>query len=94
MSTTVKHTIVRPFFIVWWMDLIKADGLTTPWDVIYYRNAKSYSNGRLRKHELMHIEQMEREGKPLFLLKYNWYWITRGYWNNPYEIEAREAEDK
>ena len=41
------------------------------------------------KHELVHIEQIKREGKLKFLFKYLFYLIRYGYDNNPYEIEAR-----
>jgi hypothetical protein len=35
---------------------------------------------------------MQRDGKLIYLIKYT-YWLLRfGYWNNPYEVEARAAE--
>ena len=38
------------------------------------------------------IEQMQRDGKLVYAIKYG-YWLLRyGYWDNPYEIEARAAE--
>lgn len=43
-------------------------------------------------HEMKHIEQYCREGVMLFLLKYAYYSLRYGYENNPYEIEARQAE--
>ncbi len=44
------------------------------------------------RHELKHVQQYRQQGKWLFLIKYLWKSLHRGYWNNPYEIEAREAE--
>ncbi len=44
------------------------------------------------KHELAHIEQYQRYGVIKFLLLYTWYSIRYGYYNNPFEIEAREKE--
>lgn len=49
-------------------------------------------NVLLLRHERKHIEQMRRDGKLVYLIKYS-YWLLRfGYRNNPYEIEARAAE--
>jgi hypothetical protein len=28
-----------------------------------------------------------------FYLTYGWYTLRYGYWNNPMEVEAREAEN-
>ena len=89
----IKHELHPPYLIQKWMDFWNYAGLATPWNTIYYRNAKLYMDGRLRKHELMHIEQMKRDGVLKYMVMYNWYWITIGYENNPYEIEAREAEN-
>lgn len=90
----VKHTTNRPFLIKWYMVFLGFRGLTTPWGVIYYDSLKSLNDIRLRRHELKHAEQMEREGIIKFLIKYNWYWITKGYTLNPYEVEARAAANE
>lgn len=44
------------------------------------------------RHEERHIEQVKREGRLKFICKYLFYNIKYGYDNNPYEVEAREAE--
>jgi Domain of unknown function (DUF4157) len=44
-------------------------------------------------HELKHIEQFQRHGHFIFLCKYFVEWIRHGYYNNRFEIEAREAEE-
>lgn len=44
-------------------------------------------------HELKHVQQYNKEGVIVFLLKYIYYSITYGYYNNPYEKEARDAEN-
>ena len=49
---------------------------------------------KIYKHECKHIEQVKRDGRLKFLVKYLWWNITKGYKNNPYEVEAREAENK
>lgn len=45
------------------------------------------------KHELKHIEQFQQHGYFGFLAKYVWESIRHGYYNNKFEIEAREAEE-
>ena len=51
-------------------------------------------NQHLLRHERKHLEQIERDGRVLFSIRYL-YWLARhGYWNNPYEVEARAAEWK
>jgi len=66
---------------------------TSAWNTIYYVDAKALSNKCLRVHEMTHIKQMEKEGKILFIIKYTWYLIRRGYRENPYEIEAYKNQD-
>ena len=52
------------------------------------------SDERLLRHERCHLEQIERDGRLLFAIKYL-YWLCRyGYKNCPYEVEARAAESK
>ena len=44
------------------------------------------------KHELCHVKQFQQYGFIPFLAKYLWESIKNGYYNNKYEVEAREAE--
>ena len=44
------------------------------------------------KHELCHIKQFQEHGYVNFIAKYLWESIRTGYYNNKYEIEARNAE--
>jgi hypothetical protein len=47
---------------------------------------------RLLRHELAHVEQWRRH--PLiFPIDYVWKHIRYGYTDNPYEKQARDAED-
>lgn len=48
---------------------------------------------RWLRHELKHIEQFKRYGIVGYLVKYTVASIRYGYYNNPFEVEAREAED-
>ncbi len=43
-------------------------------------------------HERCHHKQRLRDGYYTFWFFICWYVIRYGYWNSPYEIEAREAE--
>lgn len=45
------------------------------------------------KHELCHIKQFKEHGYVGFIIKYIWESIRKGYYNNRFEAEAREAED-
>lgn len=49
-------------------------------------------NEKWVKHELCHIKQYQQHGFLNFIFKYFWESIKHGYFNNKYEIEAREAE--
>ncbi len=44
------------------------------------------------KHELCHVKQFQQNGFISFIAKYLWESIKHGYYNNKYEVEAREAE--
>jgi hypothetical protein len=44
------------------------------------------------KHELCHIRQFKQHGFLLFIIKYLWQSVKKGYYNNPFEVEARAAE--
>jgi len=44
------------------------------------------------KHEMCHINQFKKHGFFKFIIKYLWESLRRGYYNNKYELEAREAE--
>lgn len=67
-------------------------GWTSLWNTIYVMPGQR-TNAVVMQHELIHIEQMQRDGKVLFVLKYIWWLCTKGYWNNPYEVEARTSSE-
>lgn len=47
---------------------------------------------RWLKHELCHVKQFKQHGYIGFLVKYLWESIRKGYYNNRFEVEARNAE--
>lgn len=62
-------------------------GLPVPWSVCYVLPA--YKDHRLLiAHELVHFEQMQRDGAVLWTLKWVWWTLRYGYRRNPYEREA------
>ncbi len=44
------------------------------------------------KHELCHVRQFRQHGFFPFIVKYLWESFRKGYYQNKYEIEARNAE--
>lgn len=63
-----------------------------PWGAIYYLDV-AYDVQCIRRHELVHIAQMRREGVIKWLVKYFWQIHQVGYQNNSYEIEARRISN-
>lgn len=62
---------------------------------IHLHNTKSaefLADRRWFKHELVHLKQFARYGLLRFLAMYTWESIKKGYYNNKYEVEAREGE--
>lgn len=64
-----------------------------PWRTIFMRPGH-LDDHRLRIHELVHIEQIERHGAIRFTVLYLWYLLRFGYWLNPFEIEAYGIENE
>ena len=69
----------------------KVKGWTSFWNTIYIMNEKDLKNKPLIRHEMKHIEQINKDGILLFSIKYMYYSVKLGYQNNLYEIEARKA---
>ena len=79
--------------LAWLMRRAGFLGWTSFWHVVYVLPGQEH-NERLLRHERKHLEQIERDGRLLFSIKYL-YWLYRyGYKNCPYEVEARAAESK
>ncbi len=47
---------------------------------------------RYVRHELQHVLQYRRYGVAGFLIRYLYYSLIHGYYNNPLEVEARASE--
>lgn len=50
-------------------------------------------DSRWVKHEKCHLRQFKKYGFFPFIFKYVYESIKHGYYNNKYEVEAREAEE-
>ncbi len=71
--------------------LLGAAAITMPWRRIYVLG-EHFDDEILRRHEMIHIEQIERDGAVLFSLRYLWWLARYGYRQNPYEIDAYARE--
>lgn len=45
-------------------------------------------------HELVHVMQIKKEGLIKWFIKYLYFYMTKGYYLNPYEIQARNEWHK
>lgn len=65
-------------------------------NTIHLHNASKnefLQNQRWLKHELCHVRQFQQHGYILFIIKYLWETVKKGYYNNRFEAEARAAEE-
>jgi len=76
----------------WFLRTAGYAGITLPPRGIYILQARM-GDMALRRHEQAHWRQYRRMGVLRFYLTYGWYTLRYGYWNNPMEVEAREAEN-
>jgi hypothetical protein len=86
LRTDVKFVIARGPWR-WFLNRLGCMGITMPWKRIYILSEHQF-NESLRRHELVHIDQIDREGAVRFSVKYLWWLLVLGYWENPFEIEA------
>lgn len=77
--------------ILWYLNKCGFKGWTSFWNTIYVLPGYEKDEPLLR-HERKHLEQIDREGKLKFSVKYLYWLLKYGYWQNPYEVEARQAE--
>lgn len=78
--------------ILWYMKACGFAGWTSLWGTLYLVPEHINDPGLIR-HEQKHLEQMARDGKLVFMVKYTWWLIRYGYRGpHPYEEEARKAQ--
>ena len=73
------------------LDWTDSAAVVSPWRTIYLHPAYR-DHPVIRAHELVHIEQMDRDGWK-FWPKCIWYVLRYGYWQSPYETEARAKSE-
>ena len=87
----------RPLFVVargpmrlllWSLGAV---GIVMPWGRAYIVEAW-FRHPDTRRHELVHLRQVQRDGPLVFVVRYFWWCARYGYWQNPYEVEAYAAE--
>lgn len=61
--------------------------------IIWYYKENYQPSIQMQRHEQQHLNQIEKEGSWKFVFKYLFYLLKYGYTNNPYEVEARQAEE-
>lgn len=83
--------VVRQGFWRWFLQCTGLAAITMPWRRIYIREECADRQDIIR-HELVYIEQMNRDGAVMFSVKYLWWLWRQGYWENPYEQEAYARE--
>lgn len=59
-----------------------------PW-VLFRDRPEDVLDSTIR-HEMFHVHQILRDGWWKFHINYLGFQLRYGYWNNPYEIEARK----
>lgn len=92
-TTRFKRPRIRPAlffarFILWAFGFL---AITSPWRTIYVHPEWRDSNWLIR-HEIAHLAQMERDGWLKFWFRCLWWFVSPGYAQSPYEIEAMSVE--
>lgn len=80
---TAQH-VVR-----WFLRRFGYGAITAPWQTVYVLPERIKDAGLIR-HELIHVEQIQRLGAWHWTAQYLWGLLRHGYRNNPLEVEARE----
>ena len=81
----IREVICKRWFLRKWVKGIVL------YPFIFYQGKPDMT---LRKHEWVHIEQIQRLGVIKFYVTYLLYSFRLGYENNPYEIEAYRRESE
>lgn len=74
------------------LNLFGIAGFAAPWNTIYLL-PDYYDHETLRRHELIHIAQMQADGRLRFLARWLWWTAKYGYRHNPYEVEAYRGQN-
>ncbi len=90
VATTVPYAAILSV----WQSGGTAEGIVQPFlKMVVYESADGTIPTNLQEHEREHLRQIEHYGRFKFVVLYLYYNIKYGYYNNPLEIAAREAEN-
>ena len=65
--------------------------ITMPWAI--YCIEEKFNDPRIARHEYQHVAQMRNDGMIVWWLTAGWYLLRYGYWDSPYEIDARAVQN-
>ena len=89
---TGRHKfVVAGRLMAWTLRRLQCAAVVMPGRTIYML-PEHFWHVVVRRHELVHIMQMDRDGWK-FWPRCVWYVLRYGYWNSPYEIEARKLSE-
>lgn len=80
--------IVAPWWVTWFLKRNQFWAIPNPITRTVYCLPEYIDDPVMRGHELVHFEQMDREGTLRFCVKYLWFAWKYGYRGNPFEQEA------
>jgi hypothetical protein len=80
--------IVAPRLVDRWLRWHDFWAVPNPFTRTVYCLPEHIDDPIMRGHELVHFEQMDREGTLRWCIKYLWYAWRYGYASNPYEVAA------
>ena len=83
----VPFVYPKPYWVRQLMRRFDVAAITMPWRRAYILPEHEWDTA-LICHELVHIQQIERDGPWYFTVHYLWWLARHGYWKNPYEVEA------
>lgn len=75
--------------------LFRTPALTMPWRRVYWHidGLDPDLIEDIIAHESVHLDQIDRDGPVTWTVTYLWHLATIGYWDMPYEVEARKAHE-
>lgn len=79
--------VVANAFWTYILDKLGFAAIVMPWRTVYVRK-EWWTHDELIRHEMIHLEQIDRHGPVCFSALYLWYAWKYGYRRNPFEREA------
>lgn len=80
--------IAAPWWVSWFLKRNQFWAIPNPFTRNVYCLPQHINDPIMRGHELVHYEQMDRDGTIRFCIRYLWFAWKHGYHANPYEKEA------